>query len=147
MKKQQIVLTPMNPGIMMVVTFVLISIVNMAVIHFASLWFPTQVVLGTMSLSYLWALGLSSKSLALILTFAMPFVNEAEKTIKRPWSMPELMGIYFVINFVGLWMITRFAEALGLGVTSWMVVLALAVVLDLVQGFVMMQVEKMRTNN
>jgi hypothetical protein len=136
----------MNPGIWMVMTFFIVFVINMVVIHFANGMYPMNVVLGTMSIPPLWAVILNSAVIALTTTFAMPFINEAEKYIGRLWSPPELMGIYLVINFVTLWLLGRVAEIFGLGVSSWLVVLALSVVLDIVQGAVMMIIEKMRTS-
>ena len=49
---------------------------------------------------------------------------------------------YLVINFVGLWSVARGADVLGLGISSWMIVLVIAVVLDFIQGGVMMGLGK-----
>lgn len=61
------------------------------------------------------------------------------------FSSAEWMASYFVLNFVGVWVVARFANQLGFGISSWVVALVLAVVLDVVQGAAMMQVEKLRS--
>jgi hypothetical protein len=53
------------------------------------------------------------------------------------------MLTYFAINIVALWEITRFAENLGLGVSSWVVVILLAAALDWAQGMAMMAAGKL----
>ncbi len=50
------------------------------------------------------------------------------------------MAGYLAINFVGLWVISRFSEQFGLGISAWWIVLILAAVLDFVQGMGMMLV-------
>ena len=144
MPKEKAQVSTDNPGIMMVKTFVAMILVNGLVIYLANMFFPEQVVLGTMSISHLWAVLLSAGTLAVINTFTMPFFTIWEQQVKRVLTPMEWMGGYLVINFVGLWLITRVAEIFGLGVASWLVILVLAVVLDFLQGLVMMNLEKMR---
>jgi predicted membrane protein len=50
----------------------------------------------------------------------------------------QWMLTYLVINFVALWEISRFADNLGLGFSSWIVILLFAAVIDLIQGGAMM---------
>jgi hypothetical protein len=133
-----------NPGIVMVLSYFVVKGVSAAVIYLANMWFPAQVVLGTVSLTMWWAVMLSAGTLALITTLVMPFLSEIEHRRGRLLSPVEMMVIYLVVNFAGLWVITRFAEVFGLGVTSWMVVLALAAVLDFFQGIAMVALEKIR---
>ena len=45
---------------------------------------------------------------------------------------------YFVVNLAELWFITRYAEIFGLGVSSWVVLVCLALVADLAQGMAVM---------
>lgn len=134
-----------NPGIVLVISFFIVMIVNAVVIYFANSLMPQQVVLGTYSISHTWAIILSSAALSLLTTFLMPFINMYETKMKRLWTPPELIAMYLVINFVAIWLVTRFSEIFGLGVSSWFVVLILAVVMDLLQGMVMMGFEKVRT--
>lgn len=83
-------------------------------------------------------------TLALINILVIPFIREIERWKGRMLTPMEWMIKYFIVNFVGVWAITRFSEQFGLGVSSWFVVVILAVVLDLVQGAAMMQIGKMQ---
>lgn len=133
-----------NDGLVLVLSYFALFVVNSAVVSLANLFFPQVVVLGTQSLSPLWALGLSMGVLALINTFVLPLVRIFENKRKRMLNTNEWMLLYFVLNFAGVWLITRGAKELGLGITSWAVALVLAVVLDLAQGVIMMELEKMK---
>ncbi len=144
MAKDVKTITDRNPGMMFVLSFFLVSAVNAVVFYLANMWFPQQIVVGTYSLSFAWAILLSSGALSLFTILILPFLKEWEITQKRDMKPAEMMGVYLVINFVGLWLLTRFSEVFGIGVRSWLVVLTLAVVLDFLQGMVMMQVEQMR---
>jgi uncharacterized membrane protein YvlD (DUF360 family) len=134
-----------NPGIVLVISYFIVMVVNAVVIYFANSLMPQQVVLGTYSISHTWAIILSSGALALLTTFLMPFISMYETKMKRLWTPPELMAMYLLINFVAIWLVTRFSEIFGLGVSSWFVVLILAVIMDLLQGMVFMGFEKIRT--
>ena len=135
-----------NPGMMMVISYLVMLVANVVVLWFAAQWFPQYIVLGTISLTMTWALWLSMGKLALIDTFAMPFFTEWEARRGRELTPTDWSVGYFLVNFVGLWVITRFADIFGLGVTSWVVVAGLALVLDIVQGAVMMRLENWRTS-
>lgn len=129
---------PEVSGMTVVVTTAIIFAVNAIVLYLAQMFFPKNIVLGTHSLSYFWALYMSMGKLALLTAFILPFVSKYEIMRNKIFSPTEWMALYFVVNFVGIWLITRFSEQFGLGVTSWVVVAALAVVLDVAQGMVMM---------
>lgn len=135
-----------NKGMILVVTYLVLFGVNTGILYLAHRFFPESIVLGTHALSPVWALVHSMGALALIDTFAIPFLYEWEKMRGSLLASHEWMIAYLVLNFGGLWLISRFSEQFGLGVSSWYVVLALAIVLDVVQGIVMMQLEKMRTS-
>ena len=134
-----------NPGLVLVVTYFVLFAVNALVVLLANSLMPQQVVLGTQFISKGWAIIHSMGTLALLTTFAVPFVREWEKSRGKMLASYEWMCVYFVLNFVGIWLVTRLAEQLGFGISSWVVALVLAVVLDVVQGMAMMQVEKLRT--
>lgn len=133
-----------NPGMVFVVTFVVLVVVNALGITVANILFPGSVVLGTITIPYTAAILLSAGVLAWINTLVLPFVSEYERRRGRELSPMEMMGLYLGINFVGLWLISRVAEIFGLGFSSWIVVLLVALVLDMLQGAAMVQVEKMR---
>lgn len=130
-------------GLMMFYTFLILFAVNSLVIMIANKLFPTHVVLGTYSISYWWALYHSIFKLTVIAVFVMPFITFYEWKNNVMFTPKQWMLTYFVVNIVSIWEITRFAENLGLGVSSWLVVVLLAVALDWVQGMAMMAAGKM----
>ncbi len=136
-----------NPGMIITATYVIMYIVNAPILYLANMLFPEQVVLGTATLSLMWAVVLSMSALSLILTLLIPFLHEIERKLDRDLTMQEWIGAYLAINFGGIWLISRFSEQFGLGVSSWLVVLGLAVVMNLVQGVIMMQFEKFRKSH
>lgn len=142
MAKNQYPVPKSNPNMMMVVAFFLMLFTNAIVISLANQFFPNLFVLGTMSLTYYPALLLSSGMLALITVLAIPFFTQWEMTQQKILTPMQWMGGYLVINFIGLWLIARGAEVFGLGIASWLAVLGLAVVLDFMQGMVMMALGK-----
>ncbi len=136
-----------NPGLVLVITYFILFAVNSLVLYLAHLWFPHHVVLGTQSLTPIWALILSMGTLTLLDTFAIPFINHYEKVRAQTLTTKDWMLAYFALNFVGVWLVTRFADNLGFGITSWIVAAILAVALDFTQGAAMMQLEKLRTRS
>ena len=133
-----------NPGMMFVLSFLVMFAVNSLVLYVAQTLFPSSIVIGTHALSYYWGISMSMGKLALVGTFAMPFVREIEIRRGKMFESYEWMIVYFVLNFVTLWVITRFSEQFGLGVQSWMVVASLAFVMNIAQGIVMMTIQKMQ---
>lgn len=124
-------------GLNMVATYVIMFAVAMVVIGVANWLFPMYVVLGTAALAPMWALCLTSGKLALITTAMMPLVTYKEWKMKRDFTSRDWMITYFVVDFLAIWLIARFAEHLGLGISSWVVALVLAAILDFVQGMAM----------
>lgn len=127
-----------NPNAQMSITFFLIWLVNVLVIGLANVVFPNNIVLGTMSLSYYMALLLSSGVLAWVATLVLPLFTEIEIHKQMVLTPQHWMLGYLIINVVSLWVLARLAEAIGLGISSWVYVLGMAAVLDFVQGMVMM---------
>jgi len=138
MAKQSYPVPKSNPNAHMSVTFFLLWLVNAMVISLANSVYPMHVVLGTMSLSNTAALLLSSGVLAGIATLVLPLFTEVEMRKQMVLTPQHWMAGYLVINFVAIWAVARFADVLGLGMASWFFVFGLAVVLDFVQGLVMM---------
>ena len=124
---------------MLVITYGALFAVNALVVYAANMFFPQYVVLGTATISLALAIVLSMGTLALIDTLAIPFIHEIEKLKKRMLTPMEWMIKYLILNFLGLAVITRFSYQFGLGVSSWYMIAALAIVLDLVQGIAMME--------
>ena len=136
-----------NSGMMTVISFVVLAVVNYIVIRLAQAWFPHSIVMGTVDMSAHWAGIMFGSALSLLTVFFLPFVTWWEQRMKRTLMTNEMMAVFLGFNFMAIWLITRRSEIFGVGVTSWLVVLGLAVVLDLLQGAVMMWLEKWRQNN
>lgn len=107
--------------------------VNALVLYVANMLFPKNVVLGNMSLSMPWAIILSSGALAILGILAVPVIEYAQEKM-GPFEMMHWIGAYLVINFASIWVITRFAEQFGFGISAWWVGLILAGVTDFLQG-------------
>ena len=133
-----------NPSMMFVISFVVVAIVSAIMIAVANMLFPQQLVLGTYSVPATWAIVLCGSAVSLLTLLAMPFIREWEMRRGKDASPAEMFAVYFAVNLVAVWLLTRKSEIFGMGVSSWVVVVGLAVVLDIVQGIVMMQVDKMR---
>lgn len=127
----------------MVISFVLMLIVNSILLFLINKLFPQAVVLGTHHITWPWAILHSMITLALILTAAIPAFHEVESRRGKELSPADWMLGYLVINFASLWTISRFSENIGLGMSSWFVVLLVAAVFDWAQGMVMMGLQKL----
>lgn len=132
------------PGMILLVTYVSVFFTNALVLFLANMFFPNQVVLGTFSMNSTWALIHSMGALALLNTFAVPIARLVEHMRGKMLTTQEWMIKYFVLNFIGLWVIARYSDQFGLGISGWYIALILALVLDFAQGMVMMQLEKMK---
>ena len=127
-------------GIMVIYTFATLFVVNSFVLYLAHMLFPNSIVLGTASISMVWAIYHSMLKLTLVATFVMMLVTVYEWKNKVVFTPKQWMSTYLVVNFVALWGISRFADNLGLGFSSWFVILLFAGALDMVQGMAMMAV-------
>jgi hypothetical protein len=125
--------TPFNWLVMFFVAFL---VVHTLVMYAANMLFPQSVVLGTNTISSFTGLLYSMTVFTFITVGAMPVIESIQRSQNVKFSNTHWMVFYFAINFVGLWLVARFAEQLGLGLASWKVVAALAVVLDVAQGLV-----------
>lgn len=130
-------------GLMMIYSFIALMLTNVIVLMVMNAIFPSKVVLGTYSISYWWAIYHSMFKLSVVSVFVMPLITFYEWKNKVIFTPKQWMMTYFVVNFLVIWEITRFADHLGFGVSSWSVVLGLAFVFDMVQGVVMMSIGKL----
>ena len=135
--------TQPDTGILLVVTCGLFFVVNTLVILVSHLLFPQHLVLGTQCVSFLWALIHSGISLALIDTAALPFLRLRARVLGQPLTPREWLIAYFFINFVGIWLVARLANQFGFGISSWMVALIMALVLNFIQNYVLTKVIKL----
>ncbi len=116
---------------MMVVAF---SVVSVIVLYLANMLFPANVVLGNHLVTPMMGLLMSSIVISLLGVSATPLIEWARKAFNLTLSASHWMLIYLVINTLVVWVVARFAEILGLGVSSWVVALGLGFVLDVAQG-------------
>lgn len=138
-------LPPHHSSLVLVWSYLALLLANSVVIYLASVVFPLYVVLGTFSLTAGWSLLHSMIFLTLLNVGFIPFVHEYEHTSGKMLKNTQWMALYFVINFVGVWVIARFSDQVGFGISSWLVAAVLAVVLNIVQSIVMMALEKLKS--
>lgn len=116
------------------VMFVSFLVANSVVVYLANKFFPMAVVLGTHLLSPFTALIQSMLLFTLLIVAVMPVVEIAIAALELKVKDLHWMILYFLINSAGLWVTARFAEMMGLGLSSWVVVLILAFVINAAQG-------------
>ncbi len=131
----------------LVVTQFVIFVVDIGTLYLANNLFPDNVVAGTANISTIEALVLASGALTLIDTFTIPFVREFERIRDRKLTNNQWMILYLLLDFSGVWLVTRFAHLLGVGISAWYVALGLAVVLDLFQGVAVMGIERLKNRD
>lgn len=117
-------------------------VLNSLVIWLANWLFPSQVVLGTAYFTLGWAVFHSMVMLSLIGTLAVPLFEWKQAMMGRSLTNKEWMMGYLAVNFIGIWVISRFSEQFGLGISGWWVGLLLAAAFDFVQGMGMMSIYK-----
>lgn len=132
-----------NNNRVLVISYLTLFLVNSLVIFLANIFFPEQVVLGTAHISKFLAIVYSMAVLAFIDTYAIILVKNFEEKKGRVLTKKKWLA-YLLVNFVGLWLIARLAELFGLGISSWWVVLMIAIALDIVQGISVIQIEKLK---
>ncbi len=113
--------------------FVSIGIVNAITLFLANILFPTEIVLGNSTWSPILSAIITGILLSAVMGLPEPLMKTLNVKIKNEM---HLALVYLVFNVVGLWVLARFANYFGFGVTSFVVVLVLGFVLNLVQFFV-----------
>ena len=131
-------------GLTLIYSFLVLFATSVLVILLANYLFPTSVVLGTHTLSFWWAVHHSMFKLAVICTFVIPLVYYHEWKRGHMYSPKEWMLLYFVVNTLVIYGITRFASVLGLGIAHWWIALLLGAALDWAQGMGMMALSKIQ---
>jgi len=116
-------------------------VVQSAVVVIAHWLFPASVVLGTNLISPFLALLNSMVVLTLFSVGAVPLIELVQDLRQHKIGPTEWMLLYFGVNTIGFWIIARFAEQLGLGLSSWIVAALLGLVVSAVQGLFAMRVE------
>lgn len=115
-------------------TFVVWLIAHSLIFYLANRFYPQAVVLGTHELSALQGLAYSMVVFTLITVGSIPVVEMIAGMQNRVLKAMDWMVIYFVINTAAIWVVARFAEQLGMGISSWMVAIVLGLIIDAVQG-------------
>lgn len=129
-------------SLMIIYSFLAFLLVNLVVIYLANTFFPLRVVLGTGTIPFLWALCHSVGKLTVVNTFVLLLVTYYEWKRGKAFTTQEWMGTFLLTNFAALYVISRFAANLGLGLSAWWVVLFLSAILDWLQGLAMMTLAK-----
>jgi len=68
---------------------------------------------------------------------AVPVVEWLSEKRESRLTENKWMLVWFVVNFFSFWIVARFAELLGMGVSSWRMVAVLALIMDVLQASVM----------
>lgn len=111
-------------------------IANSLVVYLAHLLFPSHIVLGTHQIDPWSALFMAMAVLSVVIVGVAPVVQLVADMLRLKLSDREWIISFFVINVVALWFISRMAEMVGMGLSSWLVVVFLGLVLTGVQGLV-----------
>lgn len=131
-------------GIELPISFVVMFIVNVIGVYVSNMFYPKMIVVGTFGLTSTEALLLSAGALAAINAFLIPFFHVIENTRKKMLTDMEWMLGYAVMNTVALWLITRIPMVFGLGISSWIPLVSLALILNFLQGFGMVAYGKVK---
>lgn len=126
----------------LMVATVLWFIAHSVIVYFANRWYPDAVVLGTNVISPMMAMLYSMVVLTLLTVGSIPVVELLASQFRIKMGALHWFLSFLVIDAAALWLVARFAEQLGLGLSSWMVAAVLAVIIDLVQGALIQMVPK-----
>lgn len=107
-----------------------IGVVNAVVLYAAALYFPTYVVVGNEFVENWMAVVLTALLLTVLMVLVKPVMKAANLKAKGELSVYLLYG---AVNIAGLWVLARLAKYVGFGVSSFVVVIVLGVVLTLLQ--------------
>ena len=114
--------------------FVYFMVIDSIILYGAHLLFPNQVVLGTYQISPLLAVIQSMLFFSLFAVVSTPVIELVADYLKLKLTDLHWIILTFLVDFVGLWLVARLANMLGLGISSWVIVAVLAVCFDLGQG-------------
>jgi len=109
-------------------------LVNGLLVWLSNMIFPSQVVLGTACISKMWAVIYSAVALSIINMFLLPL---AEK-VKDKRMVSNLL-----VNVVGVWLVGRLADNLGMGISSWRVAIVMGLMMTATQKVVARKVTRL----
>lgn len=123
-------------GRQLTMTFIAFFVIHAVIIYLANRFFPGNVVLGNHFFSPMMGLLYVTVPFTIIAVGAMPLIAEVAEMMKRKLSNMHWMVAYLIINTAAIWVLARFAEWIGMGISSWMVALGLSVIVTFLQGMV-----------
>ncbi len=112
------------------ILFISIAVVNAVVLYVGSMFFPSDIVLGNSNLSPILAAFVTGLLLSAIIGLPEPIMKASNVKIKNEM---HLALVYLVFNILGLWVLARLANYVGFGVTSYIVVIVLGLILNMLQ--------------
>lgn len=118
--------------------FIIFWLVNVVLLLVSAMLFPFNFTLGNSFFSSLQAAVFVGLVWNLVLWYTGPFFEDLELKLEEPMQM---MAAYLLMNFATLWILARLAVITGLGVSSWMYVLGLALVGNFLQYYVWQSLE------
>lgn len=127
----RIELMDMTQLVMMYLSF---FIANSLVILAGNTVAPQLVALGTDSITPMAALVQSMLVFSLLTVAFVPLIELISQYYALKLQDKHWIVLFFFINAIALWVTARFAVILGLGISSWMVVVVIALLMDVAQG-------------
>jgi hypothetical protein len=111
--------------------FILYWIHNGILIYLANQIFPLKFVLGNFRYTSLYAILISS----FLLTLFLEFVSLSLMKLKKmKFDGKRRFSIFWVANFIGLWLLARFAPITGFGVVKFTWLIGLSLLVNILQA-------------
>ena len=111
--------------------FILYWIHNGILIYLANQIFPSKFVLGKFRFTSFYATLISS----FLLTLFLEFVSlSLLKLRKMKFDGKRRFSIFWVANFIGLWLLARFAPITGFGVVKFTWLIGLSLLVNILQA-------------
>ncbi len=110
--------------------FLLFWVANSILLYLAFMVFPQYFMLGTFRMSAIAATIVAGGVWTLLVMLVDPLVKRFKLKIN---GVPQMTVLYWLANFVALWITARLAPFTGFGVSRFVWILALAFVANLVQ--------------
>jgi len=123
----------------LILKFLMLGVINGLIVWLSNLIFPARVVLGTGTISLLRAIIQSAVVLALVNILGIIVLRQYEKGKNRKLEDIERGVIYFLLNTVAVWVIARLAVWVGMGISSWLVAVAIGAVLTAIESVVIVR--------
>ena len=111
--------------------FILYWIHNGILIYLANQIFPSKFVLGSLKLTFVAAILISSFALTLFLEL-VSMVLVKKRKIKL--DNKNRFTIFWIANFIGLWLIARFAPFTGFGVVKFTWLIGFSFLVNILQS-------------